>query len=154
MSKRATQQVNDYATRSGPPESLRTRSPSAPDSPKRASTRLPPDAADHISVQDGDHASARNQRLLSAHHDALLDACWDASVVHVATTMAQLLLHVANHVRQHPDFDALGLERVTRWLDDVRGGQPYNAELFVGRTAVNGLIDKLVDAFEAEDVHL
>jgi hypothetical protein len=81
-------------------------------------------------------------------HDAFLDALWDASGVHAAAPTAQLLLYVANHIRRHPDFDALGLERVTRRLDDLRARQSDNAEPLVGPAAVNRLIHEIVDAFE------
>jgi hypothetical protein len=130
MSKRATQRVDDCATQSEPPNSLPTRSSSAPASPtpKRAST------------------------LAAAHHDALLDACWAASGTHAATTVAALLTYIVDHVRQHPDFGALGLERLVDWLVGLRARQPDGATLFVGRGAVNRVIDAVVDAVDASDL--
>jgi hypothetical protein len=94
-----------------------------------------------------------NKRLpAAALRYALLDACWDASVLYRATTVAVFLTYILDHVRQRPDFDALGLGRLVDWLVGLRARQPDDATLFVGRGAVNRIIDAVVDAFDASDL--
>jgi hypothetical protein len=78
----------------------------------------------------------------------LLDACWDAGA-HAAATPTVLIDFLINHVRQRTDYDALRLERLELWLVGLRVKQPDDAALIVGRTAINRLIDRIVDAFDA-----
>jgi hypothetical protein len=78
----------------------------------------------------------------------LLDAAWDASAVHSAVTPKALLAYLIDRVREHPDFDALRLEGLVRWLGALRDMQPDDAKLADGRAAVNGMIDKIVAAYD------
>jgi hypothetical protein len=80
----------------------------------------------------------------AARRDALLDAVWDASAVHTAATAMALIDYLIANIRQHP-HDALGLERDAHWLEGLRARQA-DATLFVGRDAVNQIIDRIVDA--------
>jgi hypothetical protein len=80
---------------------------------------------------------------------ALIDAAWNASGRHTAATPKALVIYVIEHIREHPDFDTLRLESLVRWLGAIRDMQPDDAELAVGRTEVNRLIDKIVGAYDA-----
>lgn len=108
---------------------------------KRKQHRHMASSSPRLPAQQSD-PSAQSERA------ALLDALWDASALDDAATVAALLTHIIDVVRRHPNFEALGLGRLVDWLAGLRARQPDHAQLFVGRAAVNRLIDKIVAAFE------
>jgi hypothetical protein len=76
---------------------------------------------------------------------AFLDAVWDESTIYAAATTAAILARVIGHLRQHPEFDRLGLGRTVDRLVALRD-QADDATLHVGRAVVNQAIDEIVAA--------
>jgi hypothetical protein len=80
---------------------------------------------------------------------ALIDAAWNAGGRHAAATPKVLVIYIIDHVREHPDFDALRLEGLVRWLGALRDLQPDDAKLAIGRAEVNRALDRLIAAYDA-----
>jgi hypothetical protein len=85
----------------------------------------------------------------AARRDVLMDVIWDASGVHTIATPKVLLVYLIEHVRRRRDYDELRLVHLIAWLSALHDAQPASAKPAVGRAAINRVIDRIVDNYDA-----